>query len=62
MTHSYLSSPVTCPTNIQKYFSPFSRDKIFASLGKAFDHKWEGIGYEHPYFKDDAKKPYIGLG
>ena len=56
ITQSYLSSPVTCPTNIQKYLSPFSRDKIFGSPRKVFDHRWKGIGYAHPHTKDDAQK------
>jgi hypothetical protein len=49
INHSYFSSPVTCPTQITQFYSPFSRDKIFGSLGKAFDHKWKGIGYAHPH-------------
>ena len=46
--HSYFSSPVTCPIHLNQFYSPFTRDKIFGSLGKAFDHKWKGIGYAHP--------------
>ena len=48
INHSYFSSPVTCPTQLSQFYSPFSRDKIFGSLEKAFDHKWKGIGYAHP--------------
>ena len=44
------------PHKHQKNFSPFSCNKVFGSLGKAFDHKWEGIGYAHPHSKDDAQK------
>ena len=39
INHSYFSSPVTCPTQFIQFYSPFSRDKIFGSLGKVFDHK-----------------------
>ena len=48
INHSYFSSLVTCPTQLNQFHSPFSRDKIFGSLEKAFDHKWQGIGYAHP--------------
>ena len=47
--HSYFSSPITCPTQFTQFYSPFSRDIIFGSLGKAFDRKWQGIGYAHPH-------------
>ena len=49
ITHSYFSSPVTCSTHITKYYSTFARDKIFGSLGNAFQYKWQGIGYAHPH-------------
>ena len=49
INHSYFSSPVTCPTQFTQFYLPFSRDIIFGSLGKAFDHKWQGIGYAHPH-------------
>jgi hypothetical protein len=48
VNHSYFSSPVTCPIHLNQFYSPFPRDKIFGSIGKAFDHKWKGIGYAHP--------------
>ena len=49
INHSYFSSPVTCPTQFSQFYSPFSRDIIFGSLGNAFAHKWQGIGYAHPH-------------
>jgi len=49
INHSYFSSPVTCPTQFTQFYSSFSRDIIFGSLGKTFDHKWQGIGYAHPH-------------
>ena len=55
ITHSYFSSPVKCSTLIQKFYSPFSRDKIFGSIGHAFSYKWKGIGYAHPHNEKDAK-------
>ena len=33
ITHSYFSSLVTCSTLIKEFYSPFSRDKIFGSIG-----------------------------
>ena len=35
--------------NNKKFYLPFSRDKIFGSIGHAFSYKWKGIGYAHPY-------------
>jgi hypothetical protein len=52
---SYFSSPVTCPIQLNQFYSPFSRDKIFGSIGKAFDHKWKGIGYVHPHDTTDLQ-------
>jgi hypothetical protein len=49
INQSYFSSPVTCPIQLNQFYSPFSQDKIFGSIGKAFDHKWKGIGYAHPH-------------
>ncbi len=48
ISHSYFSSPVTCSTHITQFYSPFARDKVFGSLGTAFQYKWQGIGYAHP--------------
>ena len=53
--HLYFSSLVTCSTLIQKFYSPFSRDKIFRSIGHAFSYKWKGIGYAHPYNEKEAE-------
>jgi hypothetical protein len=48
ITHTYFSSPLTCPTLLQHFYSPFPRDCIFGSLGTAFSHKWSGHGLAHP--------------
>jgi hypothetical protein len=48
ISQSYFSSPVTCSTHITQLFSPFARDKVFGSLGTAFQYKWKVIGYAHP--------------
>ena len=56
INHSYFSSPVTCPTQFTQFYSPFSRDIIFGSLGKAFDKKWKGIGYAHPHNATDLQQ------
>jgi hypothetical protein len=53
---SYFSSPVTCPTLINTYYSPFQRDSIFGSRGTAFQHKWLGNGYAHPHDKENIQK------
>ena len=55
ITHSYFSSPVTCSTLIQEFYSPFSRDKIFGSIGHAFSYKWKGIGYAYPHNEKEAE-------
>ena len=39
ITYSYFSSPITCSTLIKDFHSPFSRDKIFGSIGHAFSYK-----------------------
>jgi hypothetical protein len=49
ITTSYFSSPVTCPTKISNFYSPFQRDSIFGSQDLAYTHKWQNIGYAHPY-------------
>jgi hypothetical protein len=48
ITHSYFSSPITCSTLLQQFYSPFPRDCIFGSRGNAFSHKWNGCGFAHP--------------
>ena len=55
ITHSYFSSPVTCSTLIQKFYSPFSRDKIFGSIGHAYSYKWKEVGYAHPHNEKEAE-------
>jgi hypothetical protein len=49
ITTSYFSSPVTCSTKINTFYSPFQRDSIFGSQGLAYSHKWQNIGYAHPH-------------
>ena len=56
INHSYFSSPVTCPTQFTHFYSPLPRDRIFGSLGKAFDQKWKGIGYAHPHNATDLQQ------
>jgi hypothetical protein len=48
ITHSYYSSPLTCPTTITQYNSPYNRDIIFGSTGLAHSSKWTGNGLAHP--------------
>ena len=55
ITHSYFSSPAICSILIKEFYSPFSKDKIFGSIGHAFSHKWKGIGYAHPRNEKEAK-------
>ena len=56
ITQSYFSSPVTCPTQLTKFSSTFSRDKVFGSIGTAFQHKWTGNGYAHPHTESDTQQ------
>ena len=56
--HSYFSSPVTCSTLIQKFYSPFSRDKIFGSIGNAYGKELDMLTLT---IKRMLKLPYIGL-
>ena len=56
ISHSYFSSLVTCSTQISKFYSPFDRDKVFGSLGTAFQYKWKGIGYAHPYDEETTQQ------
>jgi hypothetical protein len=53
---SYFSSPVTCSTLVNTYYSPFQRDSIFGSKGPAFMHKWQDRGYAHPHNKENIQK------
>jgi hypothetical protein len=46
---SYFSSPVTCSTLVNTYYSSFQRDSLFGSRRTAFKHKWLGNGYAHPH-------------
>ena len=56
ITHSYFSSPISCSTLIKDFHSPFSRDKIFGSIGHAFSYILKGIGYAHPHNEEEAEK------
>jgi len=56
ISHSYFPSPVSCSTRITQYYSPFTRDKVFGSLGTAFQYKWKGIGYAHPPNEEMAQQ------
>ena len=49
ISQSYFSSPVTCSTQISVFYLPFTIDKIFGTLGTAFQYKWKGIRYAHPH-------------
>ena len=41
---------------ISKFYSPFTRDKLFGALGTAFQYKWEGIGYAHPHNEETTQQ------
>jgi hypothetical protein len=56
LTHLYISSPVTCPTNIYKYYFPFTRDIIFGSYGTSFQYKWRGSGFAHPHNDQETQQ------
>jgi hypothetical protein len=49
ITTSYFSLPITCPTQLNQYYSPHSRDLIFGSKRQAFSHKWQNIAFTHPH-------------
>jgi hypothetical protein len=53
---SYFSSPVTCSTLVNTYYSPFQKDSIFGSKGIAFKQKWLDNGYAHPHNKENIQK------
>jgi hypothetical protein len=52
----YFSSPVTCSTKINTFYSPFQRDTIFGSKGPAYSHKWQNIGYAYPHNTENTHK------
>ena len=54
--HSYFSSPVTCFIKLRQFHSPFPRDVVFGSVGKAFHHKWHGNGYAHPHTNTETQQ------
>ena len=56
MKKSYFSSPITCSTFINTYYSPFPRDSIFGSKETAFNHKWLSNRYAYPHNKKNTKK------
>jgi hypothetical protein len=56
ITTSYFSSPITCSTKIDTFYSLFQRDSIFGSKGSAYTHKWQNIGYAHPHNTENTHK------
>jgi hypothetical protein len=48
ITHTFFSSPLTCSTLLNYFYSPFSCNWIFGSLGTTFCHKWNGFGFSYP--------------
>jgi hypothetical protein len=60
ITTSYFSSPVTCSTIINNFYSPFQRDVIFGSKGPAYSHKWQTMAMPTHTTKKTYKKPYTG--
>ena len=56
ITHSHFSSPVTCPTSLRRFSSPYPRDKVFGSIGTAFQHKWKGHGFAHPHTEKNTQQ------
>jgi hypothetical protein len=56
ITKSYFSSPVTCLTKINTFYSPFQRDSLFGSKGLAYSHKWRNIGYAHLHNTENTHK------
>ena len=56
ITHSHFSSRVTCSTSLRQFSSPFPRDKVFGSIGTAFQHKWTGNRYDHPHTEIDTQQ------
>ena len=48
ITHSYYSSPLTCPIQLTQYHSPHNRDILFGSMGHANSSRWSGIGLAFP--------------
>ena len=62
ISHSYFSSPVTCSTQIKNFYSLFIRDKVFGSLGTAFQYKWEDIGMLTYITRKQLNKQSTGQG
>ena len=50
ITHSYYSSPLTCPIQLTQYRSPHNRDIIFGSMGHALISRWTGCGLTYPTY------------
>jgi ribonuclease HI len=48
ITHSYYSSPLTCPTSLTSFRSPHPRDCVFGATGSSTSHKWHGNGIAIP--------------
>ena len=47
LTHSYFSSPTTCPQTLRNFFFLFTHNKIFESMDLDFLTKWFGYGLAH---------------
>ena len=60
ITHSYFSSPVTCPTTLRQFHSPFPRDVVFGSVEKTFHHKWHGNGYAYLHTDTETQQAPLG--
>jgi hypothetical protein len=56
ITTSCFSSPITCPTQLNQYYSLHLRDFIFGSKGQAFSHKRRNIGFAHPHGTENTQK------
>jgi hypothetical protein len=56
LIHSHFFSPVTCPTNIYKYYSPFTRDIVFGSCGTSFQYHRKGLGFEHLHNNQETQQ------
>lgn len=62
LTHSYFSSPLTCPNYFTQYYSPHNRGTLFGSLvGPCSSFQWTCNGYAClPRIKIFSQKPSYG--
>ena len=54
ITHSYYSSPLTCPIQLTQYNSPHNWDIIFGSLGQTKSSRWNEVGLAYPTNQNTA--------